>query len=452
MFGQNMKNTIMMLCLISSFVFCYSCSSLCQINNCKDKKPFNYSKYVLSEVPTMYVNVKSVDKTTGNVVIRGGNSRKPTTLFLWNWGDGSVTKGSFPQEHIYTDRTQNYIVKVKACYPDSSSETVEAFVRFVSLELKPVPLSNKITVTIPNSKVELGSRLPQEGMYKFSETLSFFPDEFFTEISREMIEYILGVAASIQMDFVNSDVYMANDTFQQVLLRDAGFGGMYSLWYTNPVSFGVGDYGFQGSIQWSSFFHEMGHNFTLNTPADYYFGGKSDGNANAIYSEAMAQIFAHATSYCLVNDYKKFGISSDLAYEIQLSAENSFQGLARCYKKYIDSGCPFSSWNDPNADGDETFPTFMTVAYKFFEYAEKGNYDYRESVKRMLTFLQHFDKDWHSRYDPENNSVEGATFRATMMVCALSSAFETDLRADFRKINFPIDDTIYTDLMLSAKQ
>ena len=41
--------------------------------------------------------------------------------------------------------------------------------------------------------------------------------------------------------------------------------------------------------------HEMGHNATLNSPADYYFGGKTDGPANAILSETIAQIFQHAT-------------------------------------------------------------------------------------------------------------------------------------------------------------
>jgi len=382
----------------------------------------------------------------------GATAANPPAPFILRWGDGTVTEGVFPQEHVYPDRIRNYIVTVKARYSDSSSDSVEAFVRFVAPRLKPIPIASKITVTIPNSKIEIGSRLPQEGMYKFSESLSFFPDDFFTETPRETIEYILGVAASIQMDLVNDDVYMVNDTFQQVLLRDAGFGGMYSLWFTDPVSFGVGDYGLRGTIQWSSFFHEMGHNFTLNTPGKYYFGGKSDGNANAIYSETMAQIFAHATAYWLVNHYKEFGISSDLANEIKLSAENSFQGLAGSYQKYVDSNCPFASWNDPDTQGDETFPTFMTVAYKFFEYAEKGNYDYRKSVKRMLFFLQHFNDEWQVKYDQLHNSADADAFRATLMVSAISYAFEEDFRADFRRLNFPISNTVYEYLQASLKQ
>ena len=66
------------------------------------------------------------------------------------------------------------------------------------------------------------------------------------------------------------------------------------------------DYGFQGTIEWSSFMHEMGHNFTLNSPADYYYGGKIDGNANAIFSESLAQIFQHATAFEIINNYSDY--------------------------------------------------------------------------------------------------------------------------------------------------
>ena len=37
-----------------------------------------------------------------------------------------------------------------------------------------------------------------------------------------------------------------------------------------------------------------------------------DGNANAIYSESMAQIFQHATGYEIVNNYDYYGLSEDL--------------------------------------------------------------------------------------------------------------------------------------------
>ncbi|MFA4838259.1 MAG: hypothetical protein WC703_02125 [Candidatus Neomarinimicrobiota bacterium] len=432
------------ICLV--IVLCYSCQH--HPGNQNGKKTFNFSKYIFGQAPSLYVYVKSVDKSTGGVLIRGGDSRKPPAPFILKWGDGAVTEGNFPQEHVYPDRTQNYIITVKARYSDSSSDSAEAFIRFVAPEIIQKALPSNIAVSIPDSMVMLESRMPKEELYEFSDSLTYFEDKFFPVIPRKTIEYILSVAASIQMKFVNNDVYKVNGGFNQVMLRHGQFGGMYSLWYTNPVSFGVGDYGFRGTIQWSSFFHEMGHNFTLNSPAGYYYGGKSDGNSSTIFSETMAQIFQHVTAYYIVNNYKDYGLSEDLAYEIQLSAQSSFSWPSSSYKRYINSGKNFASWDDPNTPQDETFDTFMTIAYKFFEHAEKGKPDYENQLKRMMKFLQQFNEDWHRRYDPKNDSVEGATFRATLMVSALSYAFDEDLRVEFRELDFPISDEIYLELMI----
>jgi len=438
-----MKNK---LCRIFLFTIMLSLVA-CTIGEKEDMVTIDYRRYINTDVPTLYAYPKSINLSTGKVEIRGGDNSKLEKSFHFIWGDGIESDGNFPQEHVYSNCKKNYVVKVEVRYSDESLDYIEVFVRFVAPYLDPVSLDSKITVTIPDSQIELGSRLPLEGMYEFSKSLSFFTDEFFPEISRETISYVLSIAASIQMDLVNDNVYMENNTFRQVLLRDAGIGGMYSLWYTNPVSFGVGDYGLRESIQWSSFFHEMGHNFTLNTPANYYFGGKIDGNANAIYSETMAQIFQHVTAYSIVNKYEDYGLSEDLAYEIQLSALASFSGLLSSYKRYINSGKNFASWNDPNTPQDETFDTFMTIAYKFFEHAEKGKPDYKNQLKRMMKFLQQFNEDWRRRYDPKNNSVAGSTFRVTLMVSALSYACDEDLRAEFRELHFPISNEIYLELI-----
>lgn len=444
-----MKNNSILLALSICLVLFCGCQT--PKNHQKDKVTLNFSNKVFGQTPSLYVYIKSVDMSSGKVTIGGGDKRKPTDPFVFEWGNGTITEGIFPQEYIYTDRTQNYTIKVKSRYPDMNSDSTEAFVRFITPELKPIPINSKIAVTISDHKIELGSRLPTEGMYSLSESLSYFTDDFFTVMPRKMVEYILSVAATIQKDLVNDNVYMNDSTFQQVLLRDAGFGGMYSLWYTNPVSFGVGDYGFQGSIQWSSFFHEMGHNFTLNTPTDYYFGGKTDGNANAIYSEAMAQIFQHVTDICIVNNYKNYGLSEDLAQEIRSSSLASFSWLSAAYQRYISSDKKFESWNDPATPQDETVETFMTIAYKFFEHAEKTQEDYANQLKRMMKFLQRFNQDWQQRFDPEHNSPEGAAFRATMMVSALSYAFNSDLRAEFKELNFPVNDDVYSELMACIK-
>ena len=270
--------------------------------------------------------------------------------------------------------------------------------------------------------------------------LTGFDDAFFTTMPRETIEYILSCIAAIEYDFVNDNVFMYKDGFNQVMLRDPDFPGMYSLWYTIPVAFGVADYGFQGSIQYSSFFHEMGHNFTLNTPGGYYYGGKIDGNANAIFSESMAQIFQHAAAYELVNNHDEYGLGDDLSVEIGLSAKSSINIVRTAYERYIASGMPFASWNDPGTPMDETFDTFMTIAYVFFSHAETDGLEYRIPAKNMMDFLQIFDTEMEIKYDRLNNSPEADAFRATLLVTALSYGFSLDLRSEFQALNFPVSD------------
>jgi PIN domain nuclease of toxin-antitoxin system len=332
-------------------------------------------------------------------------------------------------------------VAVTAHYNDGTTDSVELIVHFVPPEINPILLPVDVEVTIPTNMVALESRMSG---YNPPPNLTIFDDSYFQIAPRSTVEYVLTVAASIQKDFANDDVFQVDGAFNQVLLRDPEFGGMYSLWYTSPVSFGVNNTAFQGTIQWSSFLHEMGHNVTLNTPADYYYGGKIDGRANAIFSESMAQIFAHATAYYMLNHTQQYGLSDDLSANIKQSVISSMQIVKNFYEEYLSSGKNFTSWSDQQTD--ETLLTFMTIAYKFFEHAENSSLGYRTPLKRMMTLLQTFNEDMEARYDRNRNTPEAETFRATLMVTALSYAFETDLRQEFRNLNFPISDDLFGQL------
>ena len=214
----------------------------------------------------------------------------------------------------------------------------------------------------------------------------------------------------------------------------------------NPVSFGVGDPFMLGNIDFSSLFHEMGHNFTLNTPANFYYGDVIGGNANAIYSESMAQIFQHATGYEIVNNYDYYGFSEDLMLEIKQQVIRTIKFVRDEYEQYILNGNPFASWNDPSTPEDETMTTFMTIAYKFCEHAENSGEGYLLPLQRMMTLLQGLCQEWADSYDHLNNNTAADEFRATLMVKALSEAFQTDLREEFRDLNFPVSDQIYNAL------
>jgi len=400
---------------------------------------FNYSHQLFDPPTTLFVQVQSVDPLTGVVVINGVETQPIIGPFTWIWGDNSVTTGYFPQSHTYSDLSQNYILKVISTYSPTDKDTAEAIIWFTSPQITPVPSDTSLMVYIPDHTMTFGTRL-----YPLTPDMDYFDDSFFPIVPRSTIEYILSVSAGIQDDFVNQDVYRFNGKFEQYLMRDSAMFGAYSLWFSDPVAFCSGDVFFTGTIGYSSLFHEMGHNVTLNSPASYYYGGKIDGCANAIFSESMAQIFQHATGYELVNNYQTYGFGLDLMTEIRLGVTSSISVVRNSYDTYVSSGKNFQSWNSPGSTNDETYLTFMTIAYKFCEKAETTGLGYKEPLKRMMAVLQKFNPGWQQMYDPLNNSSSGATFRSTLMVSSMSYAFEEDLRNEFRELNFPINDSLYT--------
>ena len=404
---------------------------------------FNYQSVLFGAPSTLSSYLETIDKTSGDVVVNGTDSRQPTIPSTFNWGDGTVDSNFFPANHKYSDTNINYVVTVTAHYSDGTTGSAKTVVRFISPVIDPISLPANINVTFPEDTITLTSHMLG---YNPPTGLSYFEDSYFSIVPRSTVEYVLSVMASIQLAFANNDVYMVDGGFNQVILCSPGFGGMFSLWFTSPVSFAAGDEAFQGTIPWTSFMHEMGHNVTLNSPADYFYGGKIDGNANAIFSETMAQIFQHSTAYYLLNHYQDYGLSDDLAIDIEQSALASMRIVRNLYEDYLIIGKNFASWNDPSTPGDETLLTFMTIAYKYFEHAEHSDKGYAEPLKRMMTLLQTFDADMRVQYDQSHDTADADTFRATLMVAALSYAFETDLREEFRELNFPINDELFNDL------
>lgn len=408
---------------------------------------FTYKPYLQGPESTLSASLQSLDSATGQVVINGVDSSAPSIPFTFSWGDGSGNDGWFPQDHSYTDQTRNYLISVTSHYTGGGTDQVQVVAFFTAPTVAPQLLPQDIAVTVPDQATTVQSRLPA---YTVPTALTFFDDTYFPVLPRTTVQYVLSAAATIEKDFVNGNTLPVEGAFREYVLRDPNASGMYSLWYTAPVSLGAGNYSFQGSYQWSSFFHEMGHNFTLNMPASFIYGGKIDGNANAIYSEAMAQVFQHATAYELINNATTYGLGSDLAADIQRSAVDSMKVVRSSFDQYVGAGDPFSSWNDPSTPQDETLGTFMGIAYEFFMHAESDGYGYALPLRRMTSLLQLFDQDMANQYDALQNTAAAATFRATLMVAAVSYAFGEDLRGEFRNLNFPVDDQIFLNLYQTA--
>ena len=445
-----MKNYLPKL-IVSLIIVCAFDRTAGQITNTKDCRyktiqndHFNFRSYLIDQIPTIYLWIEEINYTTGVVNMNGVDMSDLTGPFTWEWGDGNINNGWFPQQHRYTNLSKNFIIRVTSHYAGGTTGSAEVLIRFVPPSVDPQVLPSELEVTIPNNNITLISRNPPA---YYPPQLTYFDESFFTTVSRSTVEYILSLVAVIEMDFVNDDVFLINNSFKQVVLRSAEFEGMFSIWFTDPVAFASGDYGFQGNIGWSSFFHEMGHNFTLNSPADFFFGGKIDGNANAIFSESMAQIFQHAVAYEMINHYTDYGISEDLIFEIKQSAISSIKVVREYYESYIKNGTNFFSWNNPVTQEDETVETFMTIAFKFFLEAESSGLGYRNPLKRMMELLQIFNEDLHYQYDQFKNNAAADTLRATLLITAMSYGFSTDLREYFRRFNFPVSDQIYDNLM-----
>lgn len=427
-----------------------------QIPQFSDSGFFDFKECLLGDPSSINLIITELNDD-GNIQVNGGVTGNPY-LLEWDWGDGETSAGFFPQFHIYESTSQNYIIEVTANYNNgynnNQPSTGRTLVRFIDVSEEDfIELPEITAVSIPDEMVPLAT-VPGFGL---PAGLTWFDDSFFTVYNRSVIEYVLSVCADIEMDFAGGNVFLTAGAFNQVLLRNPNAGGMSSLWFTRPVSFQSGDYGIGSSIQWSSFFHEMGHNVTLNMPAEYFYGGKSDGPANCIFSETMAQIYQHASAYEILNsrlgEDNEYGIPADLALEIECSATSAIGVMRNFYQQYISEGMNFCSWNDTSTPEDETLPTFMTLAYRFCLHAEANIEEvyteagYRIPLQRMSALLQLWDAELHALWNQWQDDPQADIFRSTLMITAMSYGFNQDLRSEFISLNFPIDDVMYEELL-----
>jgi hypothetical protein len=404
---------------------------------------FSYSRELFGSPVTLSAWAQSSNAGTRQVTIGGVDTRAPSVPFTFAWGDGTTTSGFFNASHSYADASRNYVVRVTAHYSEGTTDSVDVAIHFLAPQLVHMSYPQQFAVTIPAQLPVLVSR---QAWYSPPAGLVAFDDSYIgAALARGDVEYILSQAAAVEAGILENDVEQVVGGFRQVVLRDPNAGGAYSLWYTTPVAFGANGSYFQGTPGYSSLFHEMGHNFSLNAPAAFRFGGRIDGSANAIFSEAVAQMFQHAVAYEMVTNAARYGLPDDIALDIANSARASAQIVRASYEAYLSAGKPFSTWNDPATPDDETFGTFMTVARQFMAHAEQAG-SYIGPLTRTMKLLRTFNQSMATAYAPQTNSAAASTFRATLMVAALSYGFQQDLRAEFRNLNFPIDDAAWAAL------
>lgn len=65
----------------------------------------------------------------------------------------------------------------------------------------------------------------------------------------------------------------------------------------------------------------------------------------------------------------------------------------------------------------------------------------------MMRLLQTFDTEMAEAYAQQLNTPEAESYRATLMVAAISYAFGSDMKPEFRNLGFPLDDEIYQPIL-----
>jgi len=79
---------------------------------------------------TLHAVIEFIDRQTGKVRITGADTAPAEGGFTWDWGDGTVHKGFFAQEHTYRDPSKNYTAKVTSHYANGRTDSVEVPVDF----------------------------------------------------------------------------------------------------------------------------------------------------------------------------------------------------------------------------------------------------------------------------------------------------------------------------------
>ena len=388
--------------------------------------------------PEVSLTVQTPVVRGATVTLDGGDARRPSTPFTFDWGDGSRSEAFFPAAHTYADTGRNYTVTATAHYPagESRVSVTASFVRPAYAFERDAAIPRRVKVA--SAPVRLESTMPG---YEPPVGLLGFADADLS-LPRELIEYVLDIGHSLQMDFCNRDVD-ARGGLGQVVLSQPGFGGACSLWFTKPVCTAANPSYLSDPSGISSLFHEMGHNITLNSPARYRFGGKTDGPMSTIVSETLAQIMQHATAHVLLNQPGQYGLPTNITEAIGRSAQEAFGVTSRAYHEYVEKSCPYATiQSGVPGEPDRTFGTFMSVAYEFVRLADE-RHDFRKPLQRTMALLQTFNERDHQRFQARDSEA----FRGTLMVAALSYGFNTDVRPTFRHLRFPVDDSIYRELI-----
>jgi len=416
---------------------------------------FNYSAALAGEPLSANVTLAG-----SAVSVNGVDTDRPTTPFTFSWGDGATSQGFFPLTHTYLNTNQNYIITVTSHEATGLSYTYQVPVTFTTPVVSQTLDTTLTPVVFPQSLATIHAIQGGFGLTTAPGSANWQPFTNFGPDGESTIEYVLSVAANVAFRMDNSveNLHGAN-TFQIDIVDDTSTSGsqyLYTDWFATPIVIAAGQSALfispDNTPTWDLIFHEIGHAVDLNSPSQFPLGAAVTGPANAIVSETLGSILQFSIAYDLINNAQQYGIPPEISLQIQDNALGNLSNLVNSYQAYINTGMHYTSWNSTGAAGlaDPTFLTEQTLAYVFIQQAEQAGEGYVTPVSRMMHLLEQLNSNDVANYSPQADSPPAETYRSTLMIAALSYAFNEDLRPEFAALNFPISNTEYNDLINRA--
>ena len=388
--GDEYENT----CLNEGFKGdCQSGKLITNVNQCKLALEGNINLNIHIE------SIKNKTVTINGVIY---SEVGEITKIKWDWGDGISDEQWFPAKH-------NYEIK------DNYDFSVTAY-------------DNKGTVKIINSKIRL---LPIENITIHGEHVSFinFPKNYF-DGSPETPERVIEIL-DIFYDILNGAHHesLSPERINFYYLSPNENGGAYSDSRLKSIFITAGlkhvEY-----HPWSSYAHEMSHNFAGQNPLFLFI---AENGYSAFLDEHQAQINQEYVYRFIEQNYQTLKISENELSDMERSNWENRNIIKNEYNKYIQYDGPFLIKVTNQDQIENATRTGMALSYSIFGLL--GNY----GIEGIKIFNRAIKDDSLSQAGFSKTHIPTEIEMANYIVTAHSLAFKTDLTEVFKRdLNFPI--------------
>lgn len=184
-----------------------------------------------------------------------------------------------------------------------------------------------------------------------------------------------------------------------------------------------------GYHSWDVLAHESGHNFFGGTSSFYY----TLAVPYPFLQESLAVLSASYTENYILKNNLSLGINADtLADTIYVFKDEDGYQEDR-YNQYVSEGMKFNL---------SDVLTSQALDWKMIQY---GNLYGFENYKKLSKI---FESDNANKFTFQNDGVS-AEEQSTFIIAVLGYSFNKDFRTDFKKLNFPINDSLYNQVLES---